>query len=192
MQQRLFVEGAEVKAGEALYQIDAAPYKAAFAQMQATAAKARATLKSTQATAKRDAQLAKIDAISQQDNEDAQVSLQTAEADLQVALADVETARINLAYTRISSPLSGRIETSTVTPGALVVASQDTALTTVQQLDPIYVDVTQSTSELLRLKRDLASGALQGSSAIEAPVLLKLDDGSSPRVTRISPPVATT
>jgi len=179
VQQRLFVEGAEVKAGQALYQIDAAPYKAALAQMQATAAKARATLKSAQSTARRDAQLAKIDAISQQDNEDAQVALQTAQADVQVALADVETARINLAYTRISSPLSGRIETSTVTPGALVVASQDTALTTVQQLDPIYVDVTQSTTELLRLKRDLASGALQGSSAIEAPVLLKLDDGST-------------
>lgn len=179
VQQRLFVEGAEVKAGEALYQIDAAPYKAAFAQTQATAAKARATLKSTQATARRDAQLAKIDAISQQDNEDAQVSLQTAEAALQVALADVETARINLAYTRISSPLSGRIETSTVTPGALVVASQDTALTTVQQLDPIYVDVTQSTSELLRLKRDLASGTLQNNGQGETPVLLKLDDGST-------------
>ena len=179
VQQRLFVEGAEVKAGEALYQIDAAPYKAAFTQTQATAAKARATLKSTQATARRDAQLAKIDAISQQDNEDAQVSLQTAEAALQVALADVETARINLAYTRISSPLSGRIETSTVTPGALVVASQDTALTTVQQLDPIYVDVTQSTSELLRLKRDLASGTLQNNGQGETPVLLKLDDGST-------------
>jgi len=179
VQQRLFVEGAEVKAGQALYQIDAAPYKAALAQMQATAAKARATLKSAQSTARRDAQLAKIDALSQQDNEDAQVALQTAQADVQVALADVETARINLAYTRISSPLSGRIETSTVTPGALVVASQDTALTTVQQLDPIYVDVTQSTTELLRLQRDLASGALQGSSAIEAPVLLKLDDGST-------------
>ena len=179
VQQRLFVEGAEVKAGQALYQIDPAPYKATLAEAQATASKARATLKSAQATATRNAALVKIDAISQQDNEDAQVALQTAQADVQVALADVETARINLAYTRISSPLSGRIETSTVTPGALVVASQDTALTTVQQLDPIYVDVTQSTTELLRLQRDLASGALQGSSAIEAPVLLKLDDGST-------------
>ncbi|MES2870214.1 MAG: efflux RND transporter periplasmic adaptor subunit [Pseudomonadota bacterium] len=179
VQQRLFVEGAQVKVGQALYQLDAAPYKAALAQTQATAAKARATLKSAQSTARRDAQLVKIDAISQQDNEDAQVSLQTAEAELQVALADVETARINLAYTRISSPVSGRIEISTVTPGALVVAAQDTALTTVQQLDPIYVDVTQSTTELLRLKRDLASGALQGNSEGEAPVLLKLDDGST-------------
>ena len=179
VQQRLFVEGAKVKAGQALYQIDPAPYKATLAEAQATASKARATLKSAQATATRDAALVKIDAISQQDNEDAQVSLLTAQAELQVAQAGVDTARINLGYTRITSPLSGRIETSTVTPGALLVAAQTTALTTVQQLDPIYVDITQSTTELLRLKRDLASGALQGNSAEgEAPVLLTLDDGS--------------
>ncbi len=180
VQQRLFVEGAEVKAGQALYQIDPAPYKATPAEAQATASKARATLKSAQATATRNAALVKIDAISQQDNEDAQVSLLTAQAELQVAQAGVDTARINLGYTRITSPLSGRIETSTVTPGALLVAAQTTALTTVQQLDPIYVDITQSTTELLRLKRDLASGALQGNSAEgEAPVLLTLDDGST-------------
>ncbi|MGO3532542.1 efflux RND transporter periplasmic adaptor subunit [Pseudomonas helleri] len=180
VQQRLFVEGAEVKAGQALYQIDPAPYKATLAEAQATASKARVTLKSAQATATRNAALVKIDAISQQDNEDAQVSLLTAQAELQVAQAGVDTARINLGYTRITSPLSGRIETSTVTPGALLVAAQTTALTTVQQLDPIYVDITQSTTELLRLKRDLASGALQGNSAEgEAPVLLTLDDGST-------------
>jgi membrane fusion protein (multidrug efflux system) len=179
VQQRLFVEGAEVKAGQALYQLDASSYKAALAEAQANLAKARATLKSAQATAKRDAQLAKIDAISQQDNEDAQASLLTAEAELQVAQAGVETARINLAYTRISSPVSGRIETSTVTPGALVVANQESALTTVQQLDPLYVDVTQSTTELLRLKRDLASGVLQSNGEGEARISLKLDDGST-------------
>ncbi|NWA24588.1 efflux RND transporter periplasmic adaptor subunit [Pseudomonas gingeri] len=179
VQQRLFVEGAEVKAGQALYQLDAASYKAALAQTQATLSKARATLKSAQATATRDVQLARIDAISQQDKEDAQASLLTAQAEVQVAQADVETARINLAYTRIGSPISGRIETSTVTPGALVVASQDTALTTVQQLDPIYVDVTQSTTELLRLKRDLANGTLQGNEQGEARISLKLDDGST-------------
>ncbi|AEA69997.1 MULTISPECIES: efflux RND transporter periplasmic adaptor subunit [Pseudomonas] len=179
VQQRLFVEGAEVKAGQALYQLDASSYKAALAEAQANLAKARATLKSAQATAKRDAQLVKIDAISQQDNEDAQASLLTAEAEVQVAQADVDTARINLAYTRISSPVSGRIETSTVTPGALVVANQDSALTTVQQLDPMYVDVTQSTTELLRLKRDLASGVLQSNGEGEARISLKLDDGST-------------
>ncbi len=179
VQQRLFVEGAEVKVGQALYQLDAAPYKAALAQAEATLSKARATLKSAKTTATRNAQLVKIDAISQQTNEDAQAALLTAAADVQVAQADVDTARINLAYTRISSPVAGRIETSTVTPGALVVANQDTALTTVQQLDPIYVDVTQSTSELLGLKRDLASGLLQANSDGEARIRLKLDDGST-------------
>ncbi|KTB55062.1 hemolysin D [Pseudomonas viridiflava ICMP 13104] len=178
VQQRLFVEGAQVKAGQALYQLDSATYQAALAEAQATLAKSRATLKSAQATARRDVQLAKIDAISQQDKEDAEASLQTAAAEVKVAEADVQTARINLAYTRITSPINGRIETSTVTPGALVVAQQDTALTTVQQLDPIYVDVTQSTTELLRLKRDLASGALQSTGDGEARVTLKLDDGS--------------
>lgn len=179
VQQRLFVEGAEVKVGQALYQLDAASYKASLAQEQAALAKARATLKSYQVTAKRDAELVKINAISQQDNEDAQANVATAEADVLEAQANVDTARINLAYTRISSPISGRIETSTVTPGALVVANQDSALTTVQQLDPIYVDVTQSTSELLRLKRDLASGALQSNNEGEARISLKLDDGST-------------
>jgi membrane fusion protein (multidrug efflux system) len=178
VQQRLFEEGAEVKAGQALYQLDAAPYKAALAQAQATLSKARATLKSAQTTATRNAQLVKIDAISQQTNEDAQATLLTAAADVQVAQAEVDTARINLDYTRISSPVSGRIEISSVTPGALVVANQDTALTTVQQLDPLYVDVVQSTTELLGLKRDLASGVLQANGDGEARISLKLDDGS--------------
>ena len=179
VQQRLFVEGAEVKVGQALYQLDAAPYKATLAQADATLSKSRATLKSAQTTATRNAQLVKIDAISQQTYEDSQATLLTATADVQVAQADVDTARINLGYTRISSPVAGRIEISTVTPGALVVADQDTALTTVQQLDPIYVDVTQSTSELLGLKRDLASGVLQANSDGEARISLKLDDGST-------------
>jgi len=179
VQRRLFVEGADVKVGQALYQLDAASYTAALAQSEASLAKYRATLKSAQATARRDAELVKINAISQQTNEDAQATLLTAAADVQVAEAEVQTARINLAYTRITSPVSGRIETSTVTPGALVVANQDSALTTVQQLDPIYVDVTQSTTELLRLKRDLASGVLQSNGNGEARISLKLDDGTT-------------
>ncbi|HEX8544017.1 MAG TPA: efflux RND transporter periplasmic adaptor subunit [Pseudomonas sp.] len=179
VQKRLFVEGAQVKAGQALYQLDPATYQAALAEAQATLAKAQATAKSSELTAKRDAGLAKIDAISQQDNEDAQAALLTAQAEVKVAQAGVETARINLAYTRITAPISGRIETSTVTPGALVTASQDTALTTVQQLDPIYVDVTQSTTDLLRLKRDLASGTLQSNGAGEAEISLLLEDGST-------------
>ncbi|WP_321851477.1 efflux RND transporter periplasmic adaptor subunit [Pseudomonas paraveronii] len=179
VQRRLFVEGADVKVGQALYQLDAASYTAALAQSEASLVKYRATLKSAQTTAKRDAELVKINAISQQTNEDAQATLLTAAADVQVAEAEVQTARINLAYTRITSPVSGRIETSTVTPGALVVANQDSALTTVQQLDPIYVDVTQSTTELLRLKRDLASGVLQSNGNGEARISLKLDDGTT-------------
>lgn len=179
VQKRLFVEGAQVKAGQALYQLDPSTYQASLAEAQATLAKNQATLKSSQLTAKRNAGLAKIDAISQQDNEDAQANLLTAQADVKVAQAGIETARINLAYTRITAPISGRIETSTVTPGALVTANQDTALTTVQQLDPIYVDVTQSTTDLLRLKRDLASGTLQSNSAGEAQMSLLLEDGST-------------
>ncbi len=179
VQRRLFVEGADVKAGQALYQLDPASYTAALAESKASLAKAQASLKSAQATARRNAELVKINAISQQDNEDAQANVLTAAADVQVAQADVESARINLAYTRVTSPVSGRSETSSVTPGALVVANQDSALTTVQQLDPIYVDVTQSTTELLRLKRDLASGALQASAEGEATVSLLLDDGST-------------
>jgi membrane fusion protein, multidrug efflux system len=179
VQKRLFVEGAEVKAGQALYQLDPATYKAALAEAQATLAKDQATLKSAQLTARRDAGLAKIDAISQQDNEDAQAALLTAEAEVKVAQAGVETARINLAYTTVTSPIGGRIETSTVTPGALVVANQDTALTTVQQLDPIYVDVTQSTTDLLKLKRQLADGTLKSNAAGETPITLLLEDGST-------------
>lgn len=178
VQRRLFIEGADVKVGQALYQLDAAAYSAALAQSRASLVKYRATLKSAQTTARRDAELVKINAISQQANEDAQATLLTAAADVQVAEAEVQSARINLAYTRITSPVSGRIETSTVTPGALVVANQDSALTTVQQLDPIYVDVTQSTTELLRLKRDLASGVLQSNGNGEARISLKLDDGT--------------
>jgi membrane fusion protein (multidrug efflux system) len=176
---RLFVEGAEVKAGQALYQLDPSTYKAAVAEAQATLAKDQAAFKSAQLTAKRNAGLAKIDAISQQDNEDAQAALLTAAAEVKVAQAGVDTARINLAYTTITSPISGRIETSTVTPGALVVANQDNVLTTVQQLDPIYVDVTQSTTDLLRLKRQLADGTLQGNATDEAPITLLLEDGST-------------
>lgn len=179
VQQRLFTEGAEVKAGDALYQLDPATYQAAYAEAKANAAKAEATLVSARLKAKRYAELAKIDAVSQQDNEDAQASLKTAEAELTSAQASVESARINLAYTRIDAPISGRIETSTVTPGALVTASQETALTTVQQIDPLYVDVTQSSAEVLRLKRELAEGKLKSAGKDEARITLLLEDGSA-------------
>lgn len=180
VQQRLFEEGALVKAGQVLYQLDPASYQAAYASAQATLAKAEATVNSAKITAKRNGELARIDAVSQQVNDDAQATLQQAVADLGVAKAALDTARINLGFTRITAPIAGRIEASTVTPGALVTASQTTALTTVQQLDPIHVDVTQSTTDLLRLQRDLAAGTLKSSGEKgEASVKLLLEDGST-------------
>lgn len=180
VQQRLFEEGALVKAGQVLYQLDPASYKAAYASAQASVAKSEATVNAAKVTARRNAELAKIEAVSQQTSEDSQATLQQAEAELGVARAALDTARINLGFTRITAPIAGRIEASTVTPGALVTASQTTALTTVQQLDPVYVDVTQSTTELLRLQRELAAGTLKGSSdRSEASVKLLLEDGSS-------------
>jgi membrane fusion protein (multidrug efflux system) len=182
VQKRLFTEGALVKEGQPLYQIDPATYQAAYASTQASVKKAESNVAAAQTNARRNAELVAIDAISKQVNDDSQATLQQAEADLGVARASQETARINLGFTRIVSPISGRVGLSTVTPGALVTAAQATALTTVQQLDPIFVDVTQSSTELLRLKRDLAAGKLKrtgNGSADEAPIKLLLEDGSA-------------
>ncbi|MBD8094590.1 efflux RND transporter periplasmic adaptor subunit [Pseudomonas fluorescens] len=178
VQRRLFVEGSEVKVGQLLYELDAAPYRATVAQAEASLAKSRASLKAARVTARRTAELASIEAVSRQDNDDAQAIVETAAADVKLAEAALKTAQINLTYTRIVAPISGRIETSTVTPGALVVANQEAALTTIQQLDPLYVDVTQSTTELLRLQRELAAGTLRSASAGEADMSLRLEDGS--------------
>ncbi|MGJ7550893.1 efflux RND transporter periplasmic adaptor subunit [Pseudomonas alloputida] len=180
IQQRLFNEGDTVKAGQALYQIDPQHYQAALAQAKATVSSANATLKAAELKARRDAQLVKIDAISAEDNESAQAALLEARASLQSAQAAQRTAQINLDYTRINAPIDGRTATSSVTPGALVTAEQTTALTTVQQLDPIYVDFTQPSSTLLRLKRELASGKLAASEQADATrISLELEDGST-------------
>ena len=179
IQKRHFVEGAEVKAGQPLYQIDPASYQATYDSARASLAKAEASLTSTRNKASRYEELVAIKAVSQQDNDDSQAALKQAQADVAAAKAAVETARINLDYTRVTSPISGRIGRSSVTPGALVTASQASALSTVQQLDPIYVDVTQSSAELLRLKRDLASGQLKPAGANQAAVKLLLEDGSA-------------
>jgi len=179
VQQRLFTEGSLVKAGQVLYQIDPATFEATRASAQAVVRKVETTLATARSVAKRNAELVKIDAISQQVYEETQAAALQAEAELAVARAAEQTARINLARTRISSPIGGWIELSTVTPGALVTADQATALTTVQQLDPIYVHVTQSSAELLRLKRELASGRLSRGKSDEAPIRLLLEDGSS-------------
>jgi membrane fusion protein (multidrug efflux system) len=178
IQERTFVEGANVKAGDVLYRIDPAIYQAEVASAQAALEKAEANLKSIQVKAERYAELLKINAVSKQDHDDAQASQKQAQADIALAKAALDTARINLGYTRITAPISGRVETSVVTPGALVTANQTAALTTVQQLDPIYVDVTQPSSELLRLKRELASGKLKRVGSDEARIKVLLEDGS--------------
>lgn len=179
IQKRLFKEGALVKQGQALYQIDPASYQAAHDSAQASLLKAEATLNSSRLKAQRYAELDKIDAVSKQDNDDVQSTLRQNQADVEVQRAALKAARINLDYTRIMSPISGRIEKSTVTPGALVVAQQTTALTTVQQLDPIYVDVTQSSVALLRLRKELASGKIRKSGDNAAPVKIVLEDGTT-------------
>ncbi|MGJ7492761.1 efflux RND transporter periplasmic adaptor subunit [Variovorax sp. ZT4R33] len=179
IQKRLFNEGSQVKEGQALYQLDPAPFQAVYASAQANVRKAESTLANARTVARRNAELVKIDAISQQVNEQTQAASLQAEADVAVARAAEQTARINLGYTRINSPITGWVELSSVTAGALVTANQATALTTVQQLDPVYVHVTQSSAELLRLKRDLAEGRLKRGNADEAPIKLLLEDGTA-------------
>lgn len=175
---RQFTEGSDVKSGELLYQIDPATYQAAFASAKAALSKAEANLTTARLKAQRYSELVKVKAVSQQDCDDALGSLKQAEADVELNKAAVETARINLAYTRVTSPISGRIGKSSVTTGALVTANQQGALATVQQLDPIYVDVTQSSVELLRLKKVLASGTLKKGKLSKAKARLLLEDGT--------------
>ena len=179
IQKRVFTEGSEVKAGQVLYQIDPASYQAAQASARAAEARAEATLGTVKLKADRYRELVKIKAVSQQENDDVQAALKQAEADLAAARAAVDTARINLAYTKITAPIAGRIGRSAVTDGALVTANQATALATIQQLGSIYVDVTQSSAELLQLKRNLASGQLKkGGAADQTRVKLLLEDGT--------------
>lgn len=179
IQKRLFTEGALVKQGQALYQIDDAALRATEASNQATLARAEASQRTLEATARRNAELVKIDAISQQAFEESQASAIQARSDVAVAKANLETARINLKYSRIEAPIGGRISLSTVTPGALVTANQTTALTSIVQLDPMYVDFTQSSSELLQLKRDWEAGRFQKVEGDKVPVRILLDDGSA-------------
>ena len=173
---RLFTEGSDVKAGQTLYQIDSAAFEATYASAKAAQMRVEALLVSLRLTEGRYRDLVKIKAVSQQDYDNAFAALKQAEAELAVAKATVESARINLAYTSLKAPISGRIGRSSVTNGALVTASQPTALATIQQLDSMYVDVTQSTADMLRLKQNLANGVLKKSGA--APVKLLLEDGS--------------
>lgn len=174
---RLFTEGSEVKAGQPLYQIEDATYRAAAASAQAQVERAGANAEQARLAARRIAELARINAVSAQENENAQAALKTAEADLAAARAALQQANVTLGYARITSPISGRIGKSTVTQGALVTANQGDALAVVNQLDPIYVDLTQSASELVQLRRDMAAGKLQANN--QMPVSILLEDGST-------------
>jgi membrane fusion protein (multidrug efflux system) len=176
IQKRVFTEGGDVKAGSVLYQIDPAMYQSAYAGAKAAQARAEANLVAVRLKEERYRDLVKIKAVSRQDYDDAYAVLKQSEADVASTRAAVETAQINLAYTRVKAPISGRIGRSIVTNGALVTASQPTALATIQQLDSMYVDVTQSSSDLLKLKQNLANGVMKKSDSTR--VKLLLEDGS--------------
>lgn len=176
---RLFTEGAAVRAGQVLYEIEPDSYRIALASAQASQERAQATMEAAKLTSQRRAELFKIEAVSQQDVQDAQVALQQAQADLAVAKAARDAAQLNLDRTRVTAPIGGRVDVSSVTPGALVTADQATVLTTVRQTDPIQVDISQSSAELLRLKREFASGSAQKVEPSEARIRLLLEDGST-------------
>jgi membrane fusion protein (multidrug efflux system) len=170
---RLFTEGATVRAGQPLYQLDDASFEAERARTAAALQKAEAQLAVARSRAARDAELLKADAISRQSADDSAATLKQAEADVAVARAALDAAKVQLSRARITAPINGRADISAVTPGALVTANQTTALTTVQQLDPMQVDIVQSSSELLALRRQLEGKS--GSSQIR----LVLEDGST-------------
>lgn len=173
---RNFAEGSDIRGGESLYQIDPAPYKAAYDSAQGELAKAVAAAKLAHLTVQRDRPLVGDHYVSQQEFDTAVANAQQADADVQAARANVETARINLAYTKVTSPIDGRIGQSNVTEGALVTTEQANALATVQQLDPIYVDVTQSSNDFIRLKQAVIQGSLE-KSALQTQATLVMENG---------------
>ncbi len=175
IEQRLFTEGALVTADQALYQLDDARYQANYQVAKATLANAQSALKLARSEAKRSEDLFQSKAISAQEYDSTQAKLQQAEAQARLAEASLASSEITLNYSRISSPINGRIGKSSVTKGALVTANQSSPLATVQQLDPIYVDLAQSSSELLSFRRAIANGELQ---AADLPVKLILEDGT--------------
>lgn len=180
VQKRLFREGGDVKAGQPLFQIDPAPYRAALESAQAALARSQANLAQASAQAERFRPLVEANAISKQDFVNAQAAQKTAEADVAAARAAVRTAQINLGYASVTAPISGRIGRALVTEGALVGAGEATQLALIQQIDPMFVNFTQSTGEVLRMRRALASGQLQraGNSGEAVAVRIVLDDGT--------------
>ena len=178
LQKRMFIEGDSVQEGQQLYQIDPAPYQAAYDSAEAQLAHAKAAVTSAQFLVDRDKQLLAGNAVAKQDYDNAVSALLQSQADVASGDAAVETARVNLTYTRVLSPITG-ITGRSVTEGALLTIGQTTALVTVQQLDPIYVDIPESTAILLRLRRELASGQIKTSGDNQAPVSLTLEDNST-------------
>lgn len=175
VEERLFEEGAVVSEGQALYQLDDAMYRAAHNSAKAALARAEASVEVARLNAERAAELVKTDAVSRQEHQNAMATWRQAQADVGVAEARVESTAVELGYARITSPIAGRIGKSAVTKGALVTANQAAPLTRVQTLDPVYVDLTQSASELLELRRQLSSGVLR--EADDLPVTVLLEDG---------------
>ncbi len=178
LQKRLFVEGSDVRAGQTLFQIDAAPYLASAASARATLTRAQATLTQASAQAERYKPLMEANAISKQDFINAVAAQKTAEADVASAKAAVQTAQINLGYASVTSPIGGRIGRALVTEGALVGQGEATQLAVVQQINPMYVNFTQSTTDVLRLRRAVESGRFQRAGADGASVRVVLEDGS--------------
>lgn len=178
LQKRLFTEGSQVRAGQALFQIDASPYQATLASALASVAKAEANQMQARAQAERFKPLIEAKAISQQEFVNAQAAQKLAEADVAVARAAVQTARINLGYATITAPISGRIGRALVTEGALVGQGEATPMAVIQQTDPMYVNFTQSASEVMQLRRQLESGQLKRAGSQAASVRLVLEDGS--------------
>jgi membrane fusion protein (multidrug efflux system) len=177
VKQRLFTEGSEVRAGEPLFRIDDATYVVALRSAQAALQRAQAQQQSTRALRDRYDSLLAANLVSKQAYDDAVAGASSADADIEAARAQVQAARINLVYTKVLAPISGRIGRTLVTEGALVKSEQDAPLAQVQQLDPIYVDISQSSVDILRLKSQLDSGQLQGDAKNQAEVKLKLEDG---------------
>jgi len=174
---RLFTEGSDVKEGQRLFLIDPAPYEAALDGARAALARAEANQANARLQAERYADLVRDSSVSRQEYENAMAALKSGEADVAAARAAEQAARINLGYTVVTAPVSGRIGRAAVTEGAYVQAAQATLLATVQQLDPIYVDVTQSSAEVLKLRRDLEGGRLQVAGQGQALVRLLTEDG---------------
>ena len=180
LQKRLFREGSDVKAGQALFQIDAAPYRASYESAQAVLARAQASLTQATAQAERYKPLLDANAISKQDYVNAVAAQKLAEADIAAGKAAVQTAKINLDYASVASPISGRIGRALVTEGALVGQGEATQLALVQQINPIYVNFTQPANDVLRLRQAMANGKLQRASGAQAAVVrVLLEDGSA-------------